>query len=184
LKSSTTFYGKWGFKPSLYSGNTSFETNKEKIKRLCQLVSRLQKQKMSSIITNIEKTHDALVGIKDPSTLQTYNITDDYRSGVKEHDNYEDDWDASKIKRLQEKLTSITKYIVKYKNTTLHEMMQHCSCEEFQYLLQAFKLPGVLVIGKKKYINKLFPLYHEIHFLLSNSEYVLDLTKKASKSTC
>jgi hypothetical protein len=185
LKSSTTFYGKWGFKPTLYNGNTSYETTKEKTKRLCQLVSYLQKQKISSILNAMKKINGALSSLKDPTKLQTYSILEDYETGVKAHEYFNDDWNASQIKRIQEHLTDIQNALVKYKKSTVHEMMQLCSCEEFKYLQQVFvNVPGVFEIGKNKYINKYVPIYNELLTIYVRSEYVLDLTKPSSKSTC
>jgi hypothetical protein len=185
LKSSTTFYGKWGFTPTLVNSNTSYETTKEKTKRLCKLVSYLQKQKISSILNTMKKINGALSSLKDPTKLQTYSILKDYETGVKAHEYFNNDWNASKIKRIQGNLTNIVSALEKYKNATVHEMMQLCSCEEFKYLLQAFvNVPGVFVIGKNKYINKYVPIYNELLIIYVRSEYVLDLTKPSSKSTC
>jgi hypothetical protein len=133
----------------------------------------------------MKKINGALSSLKDPTKLQTYTILEDYETGVKAHEYFNDDWNASQIKRIQEHLTNIDSALAKYKNSTVHEMMQVCSCEEFKYLLQAFvNVPGVFVIGNKKYINKYVPIYNELLIIYVRSEYVLDLTKPSSKSTC
>jgi hypothetical protein len=148
-------------------------------------VSNLQKQKVSSILNTMKKIHGALSSLKEPTKLQTYSILEDYETGVKGQEHFDDDWNASRIKRMQEQLTNIESALVKYKNSTVHEMMQHCSCEEFKYLLQAFvNVPGVFLIGGKRYINKYVPIYNELLIIYVSSEYVLDLTKPRSKSTC
>jgi hypothetical protein len=190
LKKNTTFYGKWGFKPLSHLHNTSYEDNKAKQKRLCQIVSRLQKTQIKDMLALLRKTKTTLTTLKDLSKLITYDVMEDFKTGVKSQEGYDDDWDTEKLHELLKYLDKVNNHLMSYQNNTIFEMVQTCTCLEFQSLLQFSgysyrKLnPGVIVVGKKKIANKYFAIFQELYEITNGKIYVLDLTTKSSGATC
>lgn len=190
LKKNTTFYGKWGFKPELSIYNTSFENEKEKLKRLCKVVSRLQNIQVKDILLLLNKMKSILTKLKDLSKLITYNNYVDLETGVVSEEEYEDEWDTQQLNELLSKLDKLNEFISPYKKNTIHEMVQSCSCSEFKSLLvfgtyyTNMGIPNVIIVGKKKFVNKYATLFQEFRKILSFGSYVLDLTSKPSVSIC
>jgi hypothetical protein len=190
LKKKTTFYGKWGFKPSASQYNTSFEDDKMRLKSLCQIVGRIQKTKVEDVIAMLNKWKTTLSTLKDIPKMATYNIIEDFETGIKSDEDYDDDWDYKKLEQLLSKIDKIIGHLTRYEKNTIHEMVQTCTCLEFKSLLQSGSyhrysgIPHVIQIGKKKIVNKYFPVFQELGSILSMGSYSLDLTAKQSKGTC
>ena len=194
LKKNTTFYGKWGFKPQLDFYNTSFDDEKAKLKRLCQVVNVLKKIKVKNILALLTKMRSALIQIatKDITKLVTYNVVEDFETGIKSHEDYNDEWDTHSLNEMVGVLEKVIKSLSPHEHTTIHEMAQTCSCLEFQALLHvgsyrlhmSMAIPHILVIGKKTITNKYYTIFQELHAIISLQANVLDLTSKPSKATC
>jgi hypothetical protein len=193
LKKKTTFYGKWGFKPQQSLYNTSFEDDKAKHKRLCQVLSKLQKIQVKDMLTLLNKMKTTLVSIKDVSILITYDIMIDFETGVMSYDDYDDDWDKKSLEQLLNTIDKTVTHLSPYDKNTIHEMVQTCTCLQFQSLMQFVsfynmphnsKIPSTIDVGKKKITNKYSAMFREFNFILSMGSYILDLTAKPSKTTC
>ncbi len=184
LKKSVTFYGKWGFKPTAnYQGNTSYENDKERVKRLCKLVARLQRVKVRDILMHLATLYKALKSSKETDTIVSYDVAKNHTTGVEEIRYYDDDWDKEGVSAFLDEIALMTKHLMNFAKSTIEEMMQTCSCIEFKALIGFFETSHIVMINKKKYVNKYISLYAEFEHILDGSIYILDLTKKPS-TTC
>lgn len=185
LKKSTTFYGKFGFKPynsNIY--NTSYENDDQSYKILCQRVKEIQKLRVSSFLNHLNKVEKLLNKVGDnPNLIMLYTETD-FKRGIPKEQNFEDASgdNATDVLKI---IAKITTSLEKYRSLTVVEMMQHCSCTEFRSLLNYFhRLPSIITYKSTKLKHKYQSLFQEMAFIIFRSDYVLDLTQPLDKVSC
>jgi hypothetical protein len=190
LKKGTTFYGKWGFLPTS-DWSIAYDSDAARTRRLCALTSRLQRMRVGEALGVMRRLAGAA---RAPTVkkLKAYDVLTDFETGV----SYVTDSTAygayteDARKELADDWSKTRDDLLKYEGVTVREMVQTCTCVEFNALLRFFDtFPGCveehLAGGKTRtFSNKYKALFHEFRLVLMGSSYALDMTKPAASGTC
>lgn len=179
LKSSSTFYGKFGFKPVITNDTTAYESNEDMLKRLCSLVSRLQKVKVKSLINYVDKLQNALAKA-DVKTIEMFHIGKSFDYGIKRIIKLRHDY----LVTLNTNIEILQPVLQKYKTFNVVDMVKVCTLSEYHSFLKLFQIPSKIVIQDVVYLNKNKELFDEIGFICDKFIYLLDTTKKIDSKTC
>lgn len=185
LKKSTTFYGKFGFRP--YNPNpfyTAYDNDEQAQNVLCQRVKEVQKLRVSSIITFLQRMEKLLKKAGNSDALQMLVIDKDYVKGIDREYKYEDFYGkgANHVLHMVGKMINS---LEKYKTLTIFQMMQQCTCKEFKSLQKYFMyLPSVINYKTTTLKHKSQSMFDEMMNIVFNSSYILDLTQPVRAFTC
>ncbi len=180
LKKGTTFYGKWGFMPT-NDWSVAYETDGQMARRLCALTARLQATKIASVLRIIARLLVLLRSLSSnkTKTLVTYDIVQDYETGVRAVQRYEDDYRSEEaLKRFHDGWKATYDVLREFESVTVTEMMASCSCREYNALLRFFReFPGVIEVrkGNSRICNKYNAVFHEWHQIARGSSYARDM---------
>ncbi len=189
LKKGTTFYGKWGFRPTS-DWSIAYESDAARVRRLCALTARLQRMRLAEALGMMRRLATA-ARATTVKKLKTYDVLTDFETGVSYVADSKTHETEDARKELADSWSKIREDLLEYEDVTVREMMQACTCRKFVSLMSFLgEFPGYVESTNAKgetrtFSNKYNAMAHELRLILMGSSYALDLTKPAAPGgTC